>query len=398
MQRSYPLGRLFGIEVRVHATWLVAFALITWSLASGYFRFQVRGESFLFYLGLGALSAVLLFASVLVHEFGHSLVAQALGLRVRNITLFIFGGVSSIGGEARTARDEFLISAVGPLTSFALAGVFWLVLQTLGPAPQLGALFGIGRLRLTAGISPAAAVVGYLALINLVLGLFNLVPAFPLDGGRVFRSIVWAITHNFDRATAIATTVGQGFGALLIVLGGVRVLLFGDLLGGIWTGFIGWFLTQAAGASRRERVLRQGLAGVQVGQLMDPTAPVVEEATSITSLVYGRLLRGRDRDYVVVDDGGHPRGVVSAGDVNRAPRESWATTPVANIMTPEVVTVSPSAEASQVLELIGDQKQVVAVVDDGRLVGTLHLADLLRFAQLHADLNVGRPAARPSAL
>ncbi len=398
MQRSYPLGRLFGIEVRVHATWLLAFALITWSLASGYFRFQVRGENFLVYLALGALSAVLLFGSVLVHEFGHSLVAKALGLRVRDITLFIFGGVSNIGGEARSARDEFLISAVGPLTSFALAAVFWLVLQALGPAPQLGAMFGIGRLRLAGGVSPAAAVIGYLALINLVLGIFNLIPAFPLDGGRVFRSIVWAITHNYDRATTIATTVGQGFGALLIVLGGVRVLLFGDLLGGIWTGFIGWFLTQAAGASRRERVLRRGLTGVQVGQLMDPNPPVVEESTSIMSLVYGRLLRGRDRDYVVVDEDGHPRGVVSALDVNRVPRESWAVTPVAHIMSGEVVTVSPSTEATQALELIGDQKQVLAVVDSGRLVGSLHLADLLRFAQLHADLNVGRPAARPSVL
>jgi Zn-dependent protease/CBS domain-containing protein len=397
MHRSFPLGRLFGIEVRVHATWLLAFALITWSLASGYFRFQVRGQHFLLYLALGGLSALLLFGSVLVHEFGHSLVAQALGLRVRNITLFIFGGVSNIGGEARSARDEFLISAVGPLTSFALAGVFWLLLQGVGPAPQLGAIFGVGRLRLGASISPAAAVLGYLALINLVLGVFNLIPAFPLDGGRVFRSIVWAISHNFDRATAIAATVGQVFGALLIVLGGARVLLFGDLLGGIWTGFIGWFLIQAAGASRRERVLRHGLAGVQVGQLMDATPPVVEGSTSIQALVYERLLRGRERDFVVVD-GGQPRGVVNALDVNRVPREAWPATPVARIMTRELPTVSPSAEASQVLELVDDHKQLLAVVDEGRLVGVLHLADLLRFAQLHADLNVGRPAARPSVL
>lgn len=236
-QASLSLGRIFGIEVRVHATWLLAFVFITWSLTSGYFRFVSPRQGLGTPLLLGAISALLLFASVLVHEFSHSLVARARGLHVRDITLFIFGGVSNIGGEARTARDEFLIAVVGPLTSFVLAGVFWLAGVSLGARSP----------------SAAGAVLSYLAVINVVLGAFNLIPAFPLDGGRVFRSILWGITHRYERATAIASVVGQGFGYLLAGFGVVRMLVLGDVVGGMWTIFMGWFLSQAANATRREQ-------------------------------------------------------------------------------------------------------------------------------------------------
>jgi Zn-dependent protease len=207
---------------------------------------------------LGALSALLLFASVLVHEFSHSLVARALGMRVRDITLFIFGGVSNIGGEAISARNEFLISIVGPLTSLALASIFWLAAQSIGGTTVVDLLFGSARgLR---GMTPLAAILNYLASVNLLLGVFNLVPAFPLDGGRVFRSILWGTTHRFDRATRIAALVGQGFGFLMIGLGLVRIF-FGDVAGGVWTIFIGWFLAQAAGAAQRDRPVDDSLQG-----------------------------------------------------------------------------------------------------------------------------------------
>src|SRR5437764_6713741 len=191
MRQSFSLGRVFGIEVRVHSTWLLAFAFVTWGLANGYFRFIAPRQGLGFPLLLGAVSALLLFGSVLVHEFSHSLVARALGMRVRNITLFIFGGVSNIGGEATSARNEFLIAIVGPLTSLALASVFWLSAQSLGGTTVLDLVLGSGRglPRMT----PVAGIVNYLAAINLLLGAFNLVPAFPLDGGRVFRSIVWGL-------------------------------------------------------------------------------------------------------------------------------------------------------------------------------------------------------------
>src|ERR1700730_10807557 len=209
MQSSFSLGRVFGIEVRVHITWLLAFAFITWGLADGYFRFVLPRQGLGLPLLLGALSALLLFASVLVHEFSHSLVARALGMRVRDITLFIFGGVSNIAGEAASARNEFLIAVVGPLTSLALASIFWLGAQSLGGTTVLDLLFGSARG--LCWMTPLAAIFNYLASVNLLLGVFNLVPAFPLDGGRVFRSILWGVTHRLDRATNIASRVWQGF-------------------------------------------------------------------------------------------------------------------------------------------------------------------------------------------
>ncbi len=252
MRQSLSIGRLFGIEVRVHASWLLAFAFIAWGLANGYFRFILpRQQGLTLPLLLGAISALLLFASVLIHEFSHSLVARSLGMRVRDITLFIFGGVSNIGGEVRSARQEFIIAAVGPLASFALAGLFWVLSVSLhGPSP-LDVLFG--SVRALRAMTPFTAILAYLTAINLVLGAFNLIPAFPLDGGRVLRSIVWGVTRRYGRATAIASTVGLVFGVLMIGLGVVRIVL-GDLFGGLWTIFIGWFLAQAAAAARVDRV------------------------------------------------------------------------------------------------------------------------------------------------
>src|SRR5919199_5589350 len=211
-ESSLSLGRILGIEVRVHATWLLTFALVTWGLAGGYFRF-VTGAPLL----LGAISALLLFGSVLLHELSHSLVAQARGMRVRDITLFIFGGVSNLGGQPRTARDEFWMALAGPLTSFALAGLFWIAAQAVGATPTLAALFGSPRALRT--MSPPGAVLSYLAVVNLGLGAFNLLPAFPLDGGRVFRSILWGLSHRYAKATNIASLVGQTFGVLLAGFG-----------------------------------------------------------------------------------------------------------------------------------------------------------------------------------
>jgi len=255
---TLSIGRIFGIEVRVHASWLLAFLFLTWTLAGGYYRLVVpRQAGFGAPLLLAGLSTVLLFGCVLVHELSHSLVARALGMRVRDITLFIFGGVSNILGEPWSARNEFLISAVGPLTSLVLAGVFSLAALGAGVVPGYGLLFGPARgLQSVSGLG---AVLGYLAIVNLLLGVFNLLPAFPLDGGRVFRSIVWGLTHRFGRATIIATVVGQVFALLLGVLGLVRIVLLGDLIGGVWTMLMAWFLGQAAAATRQQQRLQEGL-------------------------------------------------------------------------------------------------------------------------------------------
>jgi Zn-dependent protease len=243
MLGSFKVGRLFGIEVRIHVTWFIAVALMTWALATGYFRFFVPRRDFGTALELAALSALLLFASVLVHELSHSVVARALGMHVRDITLFIFGGVSNIRGEATRPRDEALVSVVGPLTSFLIAGFFWIIGQWIGPLPNL---LTIASPRFLANFSPAAAVIGYLVVVNIVLGAFNLIPAYPLDGGRVLRSGLWWLT-GFQRATTVAVRLGQAFGVVMLAFGVWRIVA-GDI-GGLWTTILGWFLIQAAGAS-----------------------------------------------------------------------------------------------------------------------------------------------------
>ncbi|HEX8968833.1 MAG TPA: site-2 protease family protein [Chloroflexota bacterium] len=386
------MGRIFGIDVRIHATWLLAFAFVTWGLATGYFRFVAPRQGLGLPLVLGAASALLLFASVLVHEFSHSLVAQARGMRVRDITLFIFGGVSNIGGEARTARDEFLIAVVGPLTSFVIAGLFWLIGRSIGGTPGLEMLFGSARgLR---GMTPATAMLSYLTAVNVLLGAFNLVPAFPLDGGRVFRSILWGLTHRFGRATSIATAVGLAFAFLMIGLGGVRIFS-GDLVGGLWTIFIGWFLAQAAGAARQDRSLRESLQGVPVGTIMDPAVPVVEHDVSLQRVVYEYLLRSQRRRLLVVRQG-VPLGIVDAHALDGVPREAWAITPVSAIATPVSFSVPPEADANELLSRLDDHNPLVPVVVEGQVVGAVDLERLLRYAQLRHELKVQVGSARPS--
>jgi predicted transcriptional regulator len=246
-------------------------------------------------------------------------------------------------------------------------------------------------------MTPAGAVLSYLAAINLVLGAFNLVPAFPLDGGRVFRSIVWALTHRFERATSIAATVGQGFGFLMIALGVARVI-FGDFLGGLWTIFVGWFLTQAAGAANQDRAMRESLRGVAVGDLMDRSIPIVEPRMSLQQLVFEHLLRSERRRLIVVQDG-VPVGIVNARGVNSVPRDLWATTPVERIMLPIPFSVSAQTPAVDVVGQLSERSTLVPVVNDGRVVGAVDLMRILRFAQLRQELRVhiGPSSMRPSA-
>lgn len=377
MQGTLRLGRVAGIEIGIHSSWLVAAVLVAWSLAEGFFPANYPGWAPTTYWLVGSIAALALFASVLVHELSHSLVALALGHEVHSITLFIFGGVSSLKGEARRPRDEFLISVVGPLTSFALAAVFWAVLQA--PLP---------------GGAPVLAVLTYLALVNGALGVFNLLPGFPLDGGRVARSVIWAATGSLRRATQLASYLGQGIGFLLIFWGVYQVLT-GTFLGGLWTAFIGWFLNNAAEATRQQQALREHLAGVRVAELMDPYPPVAEPSMSVEEFVYDHVLRRGRRALLVVDQG-RLLGLVSVTDVREVPREAWVATPVASVMTPTPLKmVSPDADLSVALELLVDGGfNQLPVARDGQVVGLLSRADILRFLQLRDELDLG-PARRP---
>ena len=371
MRGSFRLGRLFGIEIGVHYTWFLAFLLISFSLAQRFFPQQYPGWDLATYWITGIIAALLLFVSVLLHELAHSLVAQARGLPVQSITLFIFGGVSNLGKEPEKPKVEFVMALVGPLTSLALAGISWGLLQVLG-----------------AGDSPVAAVLFYLALVNAILGIFNLLPGFPLDGGRVLRSILWGTTGNLVRATAISATMGRFFGWALIAYG-VFQLFTGNFLGGLWIAFIGWFLNGAADASRREVTLREHLSGIPVSQVLVPDTESISPEMSVEEVVRAIFFQ-HQRRAVPVCQSDRLLGIITLTDVKELPQDKWAQTPVAEIMTRQpIYSVSPEDDLNLALRLLAqhDINQVL-VLRQGQLVGLISRAEIIRYLQLSQELGM----------
>jgi Zn-dependent protease/CBS domain-containing protein len=376
MPNTFQLTRIAGIPIQVHYTWLFALALIAWSLSSGFFPSMFPGWDAVTYWLVAIVSALALFVSVLIHELSHSLFALSRGLQVQSITLFIFGGVSNIAEEAESPGDEFIVAVVGPLASVVLAVVFWAIGQILPPGP-----------------TPLNAVVGYLAFTNILLAAFNMVPGFPLDGGRVLRSALWAATGSMRRATQIASYVGQGIGFVLIFLG-VAQLLGGNFLGGLWIAFIGWFLNSGAEASRQQVVLRESLRGVRVADVMKRDVLFASPETTTEEFLLERVLRQGLR-AVPVMEGGQVVGIVSITDAKEIPPEAWPTTPVGKIMTPTPLrTVRADEDLSKALQLMVDGTlNQLPVMDQGALVGLLTRADLLRFIQMNEELGLS-PRAR----
>ena len=381
---SIRLFRIAGIDVGVHISWFVIFGLVTWSLAVGVFpkypglASQPEWEYWL----LGAITALLLFGSVIVHELAHSLVAKSRGLQVRSITLFIFGGVSNLAGEAKNPSTEFVIAIVGPLTSFAIAAVAFVVLAFVpASAPQLN------------------AVLSYLVYINVVLGLFNLIPGFPLDGGRVFRALAWSLTGSLRRGTEIAAFVGQLVSYGLLLIGFYLILVQGELLQGIYFAAIGWFLQSAANSSLQQVLVEQRLRGARVADVVEPDTTGVAPGVSLATLIEDYFMRGNRRAVPVVADGGLV-GMVTVGDVKEVPRDRWPTTTVGEVMggRERVVSVSSRDTLQKALEALaaGDFEQV-PVVDDGRLVGVVTRADIVRQLQLREALNLEGAMPRPAA-
>ncbi len=373
MESSFKLGKVRGIEIGVHYTWLIVFALVTVSLALGFFPQTFRGLTGTVNWLLGVVASLLLFASVLVHELAHSFVAQSRGIQVRSIILFIFGGVSNVQGEPRRASDELLIAGAGPLASVVL-----------------GLLFG-GLLLLLQGISAAlSALLYYLALTNVLLAVFNLVPGFPLDGGRVLRGIVWALTGSFMRATQFATALGQGI-AYLFIFGGLFLAFTGAFISGIWLAFIGWFLSNAAEAARRQARLQQAFVGVKVRDLMNPEPATVPPDLTLRDMVDDYVLHRNVRAVPVVDGEGNILGLVTVTDVRKVPRERWATVTVSEVMTPaaQMVAVSPQTNAGDAVQEMGQRDlSQLPVVEGGHLVGLLSQGSVMRFLQVREELGL----------
>jgi Zn-dependent protease/CBS domain-containing protein len=372
---SLALGRTAGIEIRVHYTWLIAFALITYSLAVGLFPDLIPGRSQALYWLVGATAALLLFGSVLVHEMCHSLVAKSRGIPVSSITLFIFGGVSNIQQEPENPGQEFLIAVVGPVSSLVLAAVCWGLLQMSGGAA-----------------APIQALLVYLALINFVLGVFNLLPAFPLDGGRVLRAIIWAITGDLYRATNWAAGIGQVFAFLLIILG-ILQIFGGNFLGGIWIAFIGWFLNGAAESSRRQTVVRESFRGVRVAQLMTPNPPIVSPMLPIQAFVSDYALR-RGTRALLVGQGGQLVGIVTLTDLHKLPADRWGEANVGQLMTrAPLITVGPNADLQSALRQMDEHDlNQLPVVEDGQVIGLLTRANVIRYLRLRDELGVLPPS------
>jgi Zn-dependent protease/CBS domain-containing protein len=300
-----------------------------------------------------------------VHELGHSFVARSRGLRVSNITLFIFGGVSNITREPSTARDEFLISVIGPVISFVLAGLFW----------AIGHVFPTDN--------AAGAVFGYLAYANLLLGIFNIVPGFPLDGGRVLRSILWGVTGNMLRATQIATYVGQVVAWLLIAWGVLQVLA-GDLFGGLWIGFIGWFLNSGAEASRQQATAEATFGRVPVSSVMDASPESLSPGVPVSDFVLEHVIRHHQRALPVVSDG-RLVGIISIN------QNAWQETRVGEIMTRSPLrTLGPGASVSDALQAIVESGfHQLPIVEGDTLVGMLSRADVMRV--VHSGIGGEKP-------
>jgi Zn-dependent protease/CBS domain-containing protein len=360
---SWRVGRIAGIEVRIDSSWAVIALLITYTMylqVARVYEDISAGEA----VWIGVLSAVLFFGSVLVHELAHALVAQARGIRVQDITLFLFGGATRAKVDSRGPGDEFLIALVGPLTSGLLAGLF-------------GIVASLGRDLLS---RPLAGTLGYLAWTNLLLAAFNLVPGFPLDGGRLLRSAIWKTTGSLPRATRIASVSGQAVGWLLVAAG-VAWLLAGDLAGGIWFAFIGWFLVQAARSSYQELQLQQLLRGVEAEDVMAADLRRIPPELSLQDAVDNYFMR-YDHGAFPVEDQGRTIGLLTLRAVRRVPREQWPTRRVQDHMVPlgDQVVVAPDARMDGVLGKLQDsQANRVLVAQDGEVVGIITPTDLTRW-------------------
>lgn len=371
MQGSLTVGRVWGIPIGLHFSWFLVFGLISWSLAGGYFPEQYPGWTALTYVLVGGAASLLFFGSVLVHELGHSWVALRNAIPIRSITLFVFGGIAQIGREPASAGVEFRIAIAGPLTSLGLAGLF------------------AGAWLATRDVTFLAAPMIWLARINLTLALFNLIPGFPLDGGRVFRAIVWRWTGSFQRATQTATFVGQFIAFGFIGLG-VLTALRGNVLGGVWLTFIGWFLENAARATYAQASLGELLRGVTVAQAMMRDCPRVAGDLPLDRLVQEEVLAKGRRCFLVADNS-HLRGLLTLHEVKAVPRERWGQVRVDEVMTrpDRLAAVGPQENLVAALQKMDDANVAqLPVLAGDQLVGMLTREHVLHYVRLRAELGM----------
>ncbi|MFQ5817686.1 MAG: site-2 protease family protein [Terriglobia bacterium] len=369
--RGFNLPRILGIEIRIDYSWFIIFGLLVWMLAHRWYPQTFPGQWSGTYWGMGLVSALLLFASVLVHELSHAVVARRYGLPVPRITLFIFGGVAQLGHEPLTPRAELFIAGIGPITSIVLGTLFLTLREAINGTNSI-----------------VSHTLFYLGVVNLVLAAFNLLPGFPLDGGRVLRAWLWQRWANLHRATRVAASIGRLTGFGLIGLGLVEIIFLRALVGGIWMILIGLFLRQAATSSYQMTALEDMLHGIRVAEIMHERPVSVAEDLPLDRLVEEFFYRYRFTSFPVERDT-QLAGLVHMNQVKEIPRAQWPLRRVAEVMSPRAAIPvatpeQPVAEAFRQMTLAGKHK--LPVTEHGRLVGIVTVRDILQLFRIRSDL------------
>jgi Zn-dependent protease/predicted transcriptional regulator len=370
--KRLTLFKLFGFSVRIDMSWVIIAMLVSWSLASGLFPQQYKNLPVSMYWIMGLVGALGLFVSIIFHELSHSLMARRYGLDMKGITLFIFGGVAEMDEEPSSARVEFMMAIAGPVSSVALAIFFYII-------ARFGASSGWPL--------PINGVLSYLVFINGILALFNLFPAFPLDGGRILRAALWSWKGNVRWATRVASRIGAGFGVFLIIMGALRVLT-GDFVGGMWSFLIGMFLRGAANMSYQQLLTRQALHGERVSRFMEPNPITVPPNITIMDLVEDYIYRYHFKMFPVVE-GGMLTGCISTRQIKDIPQDEWPRRMVGEVAAQcsgenTIPYYADSLQALSTMSKTGASR--LMVLDGGRLVGVVSLKDMLKFLSLKIEL------------
>lgn len=380
MEAQIKLGRIFGIQIGLHYSWLIIALLVAFSLGG---HFQMMNPEW----GRGVVwataivTALLFFVAILLHELSHAAVAKMRGLPVKSITLFALGGVAEIEREAADAKTEFWMGIVGPITSAGIGFICLGIAFALGWQPSAEGM-------MTAATPPMAMLV-WLGYINITLAIFNMIPGFPLDGGRILRAIIWWKTGDASRSTRIAARVGQ-FVAIFFIVWGIFQFFSGAGFGGLWLAFIGWFLLAAAGSAYAQEEITRNLIGAKVGDVMARDCPLVDGNTNLQTFTDEYLLRTGGRCFIV-EEQGRVVGLVTSHEVKEVERSKWAFTTVDEVMRPleNLRTVAPETPVAEALELMGrEDLNQLPVLRDGRLDGVISRAHILQLLQSRADLNM----------
>lgn len=394
MNRSgFQIAKIFGIKIRINWSWLIIFGLVIWNLTSAFGQIH-QDWGLTTRLIVAFAAALLFFSSVLAHEIAHSVVARSKGIPVEEITLFLFGGTSNIQRHPPSPQAEMLMAIVGPLTSLVL-GIVFTLLSGVGIG-SLGASVN-DPAEMASQLGPVTTLLLWLGPINLMLAIFNMIPGFPLDGGRVLRSLFWAITDDIKRATRWASWVGQAIAWILIINGiamlfGADVPFFGSgVANGLWLAFIGWFLNNAALQSYQKIVIQDVLKGVAVRRMMRSDPPTAKLGLSVKDLVHNTIMKTDDHAFPVVEEDQRLVGVVTLEDVRTVPQNEWQAKTIGEIMTPggELVCVRPDEDASDAFDKLSrrDVRQL-PVVENDKLVGVLRRSDIVKWLQFSSETEI----------